>query len=75
MSEIDVFRHQARATHEVLRHNVAGVSQEESLIPLHPGGNCLNWVVGHLVCIYNKTLRLVGQEPVMEESALKRYDR
>lgn len=75
MSEIEVFRHQAQATHEVLRLNVAGVSQEESLIQPHPGGNCLNWVVGHLVCIYDKTLPLLGQEPVMEKGALKRYDR
>lgn len=37
MSEVDVFRHQARATHEVLRRNVAGVTQEESLIQPHPG--------------------------------------
>lgn len=75
MSEIDAFRHQAQATHQVLRLNVAGVTHEESLIQPHPGGNCLNWVVGHLVCIYDKTLPLLGQEPVMEEGALKRYDR
>lgn len=74
MSEIDVFRHQARATHDVLRLNAAEVTQEESLIQPRSEGNCLNWIVGHLVCIYDKVLPLLGQEPVMGE-ALKRYDR
>jgi uncharacterized damage-inducible protein DinB len=31
--------------------------------------------VGHLACIYDKVLPLLGQEPVMEAEALKRYDR
>jgi hypothetical protein len=75
LSEVEVFRHQARMIHGVVRTNVDGVTQEESLIQPQPGGNCLNWVVGHLVCIYGKALPLLGQEPVMEESALKRYDR
>ena len=75
LSEVEVFRHQARMIHGVVRTNVDGVTQEESLIQPQPEGNCLNWVVGHLVCIYGKALPLLGQEPVMEESALKRYDR
>lgn len=75
LSEVEVFRHQGHMTLAVLRANVDGVTQEESLIQPSPGGNCLNWVVGHLACIYNKMLPLLGQERVMEEEALKRYDR
>lgn len=75
LSEVEVFRHQAHVTREVVRLNVDGVTQEESLIQPMPGGNCLNWVVGHLVCIYDKTLPMLGQEPVIEKDALKRYDR
>lgn len=74
-SEIEVFRHQTGLIHTVVRLNVDGVSQEESLIQPSPGGNCLNWVVGHLACIYNKMLPLLGQEPVADEATLKRYDR
>ena len=73
--EIEVFRQQARMTHQVVRKNVEGVTQEESLIQPQPGGNCLNWVVGHLVCIYNKALPRLGQEPVTEAGDLTRYDR
>jgi hypothetical protein len=75
LSEVEVFRHQARMIRTVVRLNVDGVTQEESLIQPSPGGNCLNWVVGHLTCIYNKMLPMLGQEPVMEAAALKRYDR
>lgn len=75
LSEVQVFRHQAGMVHKVVQVNVDGLTQEESLIQPQPGGNCLNWVVGHLVCIYGKALSFLGQEPVMEESALKRYDR
>ena len=75
LSEVEVFRHQARMIQAVIRMNVDGVTQEESLIQPSPGGNCLNWVVGHLACIYNKMLPMLGQEPVMDAEALKRYDR
>jgi hypothetical protein len=73
--EIQVLRHQAKLTRAVLRMNVDGVTQEESLIQPQPEGNCLNWVVGHLTCIYNKSLPLVGQEPVVAPDSLDRYDR
>jgi hypothetical protein len=73
--EIELLRHQAKLTRAVLRMNVEGVTQEESLIQPRTGGNCMNWVVGHLTCIYNKSLPLVGQEPVVAPDSLDRYDR
>lgn len=73
-SAIEVFQHQAHIVDKVLQMNLQGITHEESLIQPHPGGNCLNWVVGHLTCIYGEVLPLLGQEPVMKE-ALKRYAR
>jgi hypothetical protein len=75
LNEIEVFRHQARTTSVVLHLNVDGLTQEESLIQPNPEGNCLNWVVGHLVWAHNNLLPLLGQERVMESAALQRYDR
>lgn len=74
-SEAAVFRHQAGMIHKVVQINVDGITQEESLIQPQPGGNCLNWVVGHLVSIYETALPVVGQEPVRGKEALKRYAR
>jgi hypothetical protein len=73
--EIEVLREQVRALHRVVRMNTDGLTEEDSLIQPHPGGNCLNWVVGHLVCIYDQTLPLVGQEPVLGTERLQPYER
>jgi len=75
VKEVEVFRHQAGATRQVVHLNVDGFTQEESLLQPEPAGNCLNWVVGHLFCIYDQMLPLLGQQPVMEKDALKRYAR
>lgn len=73
-SAVEVLRHQAHITNEVVRLNLKGLTQEESLIQPRPAGSCLNWVVGHLVRVYDESLPLLGQEPVMGD-ALKRYAR
>lgn len=75
VKEVEVFRHQAQMIREVVRRNVDGFTQEESLLQPAPAGNCQNWVVGHLLCIYNQVLPLLGQEPVLEKDALAQYAR
>lgn len=73
--EIQSYRLHAHLAHVCVQANTAGVTQEESLRQPQPDGNCLNWVVGHLCCIYNNALPLFGQEPVVEKAVLQRYDR
>ena len=75
VSEIDLWRQQTRMTRDVVGANVTGLSHEDSLVQPQPGGNCLNWVLGHLLGVYNGVLPLLCQEPVMGEGALKRYER
>ena len=74
-SEVEVFRSAARITQQVLHMNVQDLTQEESLIQPQPAGNCVNWVVGHVLTVYNEVLPLVGQKPVMDREELKRYKR
>ncbi len=45
--------------------NTDGVSHDESLAQPHPGGNCLNWVVGHLASSRDMMRGVVGLEPVL----------
>lgn len=47
-----------------LFRNLEGVSHEESIIEPEPGGNCLNWVLGHIIATRNRVLPLVGMPPV-----------
>jgi hypothetical protein len=75
LGEIEVLRNQARTTERVIQMNVEGITHEESLIRPEPAGNCLNWVVGHLACVYNNVLPLLGQNSVVQKSMLNRYER
>jgi hypothetical protein len=58
----------------VLEKNVAGVSHEESLISPQYGGNCLNWVVGHLTRARNQALGVIGQSPMFPDREFDSYD-
>jgi uncharacterized damage-inducible protein DinB len=74
LGDIQIYQHQAGITQSVVRVNTAGLTQEDSLVQPQPEGNCLNFIIGHLVNVYDKVLPLVGQEPVMGD-AVKRYER
>jgi hypothetical protein len=74
-SEVAGFLHDAGIIRQVLQMNVDGFTHEESLIQPVPAGNCLNFVVGHLLWLYNTVLPMLGQDEVMEPGALERYAR
>ena len=75
LNEIAVLRNQNQMTHKCVRLNAEGVTHDESLIQPEPAGNSMNWIVGHLLSVYNNVLPAVGQAPVMLAEQLKRYDR
>ncbi len=70
-----VLQLQARITHHVVKLQLAGITHAESLVRPAAGGNCLNWVVGHLLTVEGLILSLLGQPPVMPAGALARYER
>ena len=72
---IDLMRQQAHMAQVVIRINTEGLSHADSLVQPQPGGNCLNWVVGHLIAIYHHTFPLLRQEAVLPQSVRARYDR
>jgi len=73
--DVTILREQAKAIGGVLRANTAGITHEESFLQPPGGGNCLNWIAGHLASTWDVILPLVGQEPVLGKQALQRYDR
>ena len=75
IGEVQSFRYQAQLVHQIVRRNVEGVTHEESLIQPEPGGNCLNWIMGHLVWAYAGALPLVRQDPMVDQSRLAQYAR
>lgn len=52
--------------------NLNGMTQEHSLAQPESGGNCANWILGHLTNIQNGVMSLIGEQPVWESDQLKR---
>ena len=55
--------------------NLDGISQDLSLRSASEGGNTINWVFGHMIHARSGMLRLLGQEPLVEDSHGKLYGR
>ncbi len=67
---------QIRFAHRAFHLNVDGISHEQSLLGPQSGGNCLNWVVGHLVLARQTWLSVVlGMAPPLDPARLERYKR
>ena len=52
--------------------NLDGMTAEQSLAQPPGGGNCANWILGHVVDIQNALMGLVGEAPVWESDQLRR---
>jgi uncharacterized damage-inducible protein DinB len=59
----------------VMEKNVEGMTHEDSLVQPSSGGNCANWVLGHIVRTRNNVLPLVGVEPIFPKDKFDRYER
>jgi hypothetical protein len=55
--------------------NLEGVTHEESLVHPEGGGNCINWVLGHIVAHRDKMLAMMGQPALLDEAVSARYAR
>lgn len=52
--------------------NLSGMTQEQSIAQPAGGGNCANWILGHLVNIHNGLMQLIGEAPVWDSPQLER---
>ena len=39
------------------------------------GGNCINWVLGHILATRNGILQILGEEPILPEDKARLYQR
>jgi uncharacterized damage-inducible protein DinB len=58
--------------YQVMAANLEGMTPDHSLAQPSPGGNCANWILGHLTDVQNGVMRLLGEEPVWESEQLRR---
>jgi uncharacterized damage-inducible protein DinB len=61
--------------HYAIGVNARDLTHEESLLGPGPGGNCANWVLGHIVQNRGAILELLGEKPVWSAEEGERYKR
>ena len=52
---------------------VEGLTHEDALLQPPVPGNCMNWVLGHMVSSRHEALETLGQPALMTEAQAKRY--
>jgi hypothetical protein len=58
-----------------IKRNLEDLTNEESLRQPPGAGNCLNWVLGHVVAARNTVLKLAGSAPLVGEEITAHYAR
>ncbi len=62
-----------KTNHWVLTHQADGLTHEDSLLQLPFRGNCLNWVLGHILVSRESVLNMLGIEGTWTEEESARY--
>ena len=58
----------------VIDRNTEGISHEAALLHLPSGGNCMNWVLGHIAESRDEMLLMLGKPSIMAPQWIKRYE-
>lgn len=72
MNTQQTIAHQFGLVYRIIEVNVAGMTAEQSLAQPSTGGNCANWILGHLTNVQNNLMQALGQPPVWESEQLAR---
>ena len=73
MIQIDDLAKMLKFELEIMRQQTAGLSHSDSLFQPQPGGNCLNWVMGHLDDGLIALLKVCGGEKPADLPSFERY--
>jgi hypothetical protein len=73
MIGIDDFSKMLSGELDILRKQTDGLTTKDSLLQPQPGGNCLNWVMGHLVVNLVEILEVLDGELLDGLPDLTRY--
>ncbi len=58
-----------------VRDHLAGLTHADSLLQPPVKGNCINWILGHIVCYRGYALAICNLPPVIHEKVTQRYAR
>ncbi len=60
---------------EIIHDQTGGLTQADTLVQPRPSGNCMNWVLGHLLESQISLLAALGGESPFDPARLTRYER
>ncbi len=58
-----------------IRANTTDVTDEEALITPESGGNCINWMLGHILLNRNDLFSLLNRRPAVDSDKYRIYKR
>src|SRR5205085_10382861 len=64
-----------RICQRVAHRNLADVTHEESRFRPQPGGNSINWLIGHITAVRDRILTSFGEPGVLPERSAILYTR
>jgi hypothetical protein len=73
MTDPDKLIQSFKANQGLIHQQTEGLTHADSLLQLPFRGNCLNWVLGHLVEHRDRVLALLNQPPTLNEAEAARY--
>ena len=59
----------------IIKRQTNGLTHEDSLLQLPFRGNCLNWVLGHIIEGRDRMLKLIGETPLLTDEQTTWYVR
>ncbi len=71
----ETFTHLFELNKFCTKKNTEGFTQADSLVQPSGGGNCCNWILGHIVSTRNVILNLLGEQPIWSEQEAELYQR
>lgn len=72
MKTNETLAHQFELFYRTMRGNLDGMTAAHSMVQPEAGGNCANWIVGHLTSVQNEVCAVLGQSPVWASDQLER---
>ena len=73
MIEPKIITSMLKRNYWVIQHQLEGLTHEDCLLQLPFRGNCMNWVLGHMMVSRDSMLRRIGKEPLWDEQCQKLY--
>lgn len=60
---------------DYVQTHLNGLTHADALVQPPAQGNCILWILGHIVCYRNYILQALGQPPALPEAQAKRFAR